>query len=125
MLTLVEQAQEKDVEANFATRTGRFREELVRYLEETRPATLVLGSSKPGTAYLDADKLDRLVQEIEEQTGVPVELIQVSGRVVRDQAIKVVGPALAGDALLITASHCAIVGHLILASRPTGKHHRR
>ena len=75
MLTLVEQAQEKDIEADFATRKGRFREELLRYLEETRPATLVLGSSKPGTAYLDADKLDHLVQEIEEQTDVLVELI--------------------------------------------------
>lgn len=75
MLTLVEQAQEKGVEADFATRKGRFRDELVRYLEETHPATLVLGRPKPGTAYLDASSLDRLTQEIEEQTGVSVELI--------------------------------------------------
>ena len=75
MLTLVEQAQKKGVEANFATRKGRFRDELMRYLEETRPATLVLGRPKPGTAYLDAGSLDRLIQEIKEQTGVSVELI--------------------------------------------------
>jgi nucleotide-binding universal stress UspA family protein len=75
MLTLVEKAQEKGIEADFAVRKGRFRDELLRYLEETRPAMLVLGSPKPGTAYLDVSSLDRLTQEIEEQTGVPVELV--------------------------------------------------
>ncbi|MCP4537651.1 MAG: universal stress protein [Chloroflexi bacterium] len=75
MLTLVEQAQAEGIKADFATRKGRFRDELVRYLEETHPATLVLGRPKPGTAYLDASSLDRLTQEIKEQTGVSVELI--------------------------------------------------
>ncbi|MBU0704584.1 MAG: universal stress protein [Chloroflexi bacterium] len=75
MLTLVEKAQEAGVEADFAVRPGRFRDELLRYLEETRPATLVLGSPQPNTAHLDAQKMSHLAQEIEEQTGVLVELI--------------------------------------------------
>ena len=75
MTALVEQAQGEGIEADFAVRPGRFREELLRYLEETRPATLVLGSPRPDTAHLDAQKISRLAQEIEEQTGVPIELI--------------------------------------------------
>jgi len=75
MLTFVEKAQEQGVEADFAVRKARFRDGLLCYLEETQPAMLVLGSSKPGTACLDASSLDKLVQEIEEQTGVPVELV--------------------------------------------------
>ena len=72
MLTLVEQAQEEGIEADFAVRKGRFRDELLRYLEETHPAMLVLGSPKPGTACLDSNSLDRLVQEVTEQIGIPV-----------------------------------------------------
>jgi nucleotide-binding universal stress UspA family protein len=75
MLTLVEKAQEFGVEADFAVRQGRFREELLGFLEETRPAVLVLGSPKAGTALLDWSRLEHLMQEIEEQTGVRVELI--------------------------------------------------
>ncbi len=74
MLTFAEKAQEQGVEADFAVRKARFRDGLLHYLEETRPAMLVLGSSKPGTAYLNAGSLDKLMREIEEQTGVPVEL---------------------------------------------------
>ena len=75
MTTLVEQAHAEGIEADFAVRPGRFRDELLRYLEETRPATLVLGSPRPDTAHLDAQTISRLTQEIEEQTGTPVELI--------------------------------------------------
>jgi nucleotide-binding universal stress UspA family protein len=75
MLTFAERAREEGIEANCAVRKAHFREGLLRYLEETRPATLVLGSSKPGTAYLDAGKLDKLKHEIEGQTGVSVELV--------------------------------------------------
>lgn len=75
MLTLVEQAQEQGVKADSAVCQGRFRDELLRYLGETRPTMLVLGSPKPGTAHLDSGSLDRLTKEIEEQTGVQVELI--------------------------------------------------
>ncbi len=75
MLTLVEQAQEKGIEADFAVREGRFRDELLRYLEETRPSTLVLGSPQKDTGFFDPRKLSRLAQEIEEQTGVAVELM--------------------------------------------------
>jgi nucleotide-binding universal stress UspA family protein len=72
MLTLVEQAQAEGVEADFAVRQGRFRDELLSYLEETQPAALVLGSPKPGTARLDSPSMTRLMEEIKEQTGVPV-----------------------------------------------------
>ena len=72
MLTLVEQAQEEGVEADFAVRKGRFRDELLRYLEETHPAMLVLGSPKPGTACMDASSLDHLMQDVREQTGISV-----------------------------------------------------
>lgn len=75
MTTLVERAREEGIEADFAVRPGRFRDELLRYLEETHPAALVLGSPRPDTAHLDAQKMSRLRQEIEEQTDVPVELI--------------------------------------------------
>jgi hypothetical protein len=75
MLTLVEKAQDFGVEADYAVRQGRFREELVGYLEEMRPAVLVLGSPKAGTALLDWTRLEHLMQEIEEQTGVRVELV--------------------------------------------------
>ena len=74
MLTLVEKAQEEGVEASFAVREGRFRDELLRYLAETRPAVLVLGRPQPDTGFFDLRSLSRLVQEIEKQTGVPVEL---------------------------------------------------
>jgi nucleotide-binding universal stress UspA family protein len=72
MMTLVEQAQAEGVEADFAVRQGRFQDELLCYLEETRPAMLVLGSPKPGTACLDESSLDHLMQEIKEQTDIPV-----------------------------------------------------
>jgi nucleotide-binding universal stress UspA family protein len=72
MMTLVEQAQAEGVEADFAVRQGRFRDELLCYLEETHPAMLVLGSPKPGTACLDESSLNHLMQEIKEQTGIPV-----------------------------------------------------
>jgi nucleotide-binding universal stress UspA family protein len=75
MLTLVEKAQGEGIEADSAVRKGRFRDELLRYLEETRPAMLVLGSPKPGTAYLDTSRLNKLAQEIEAQTDVPVKLV--------------------------------------------------
>ena len=74
MLTLVEKAQEEGVEASFAVREGRFRDELLRYLAETRPAVLVLGRPQPDTGFFDPRKLSRLAQEIEEQSGVPAEL---------------------------------------------------
>jgi nucleotide-binding universal stress UspA family protein len=76
MLTLVERAQQSGVEADFAVRQGRFREELLRYLEETRPAMLVLGTPQKDTGFFDQRKIARLAQEIEEQTGVPVKLVQ-------------------------------------------------
>jgi nucleotide-binding universal stress UspA family protein len=75
MLTLVEQAQGEGVKADSAVCQGRFRDELLRYLEETQPVMLVLGSPKPDTAHLDSGSLDRLAQEIEGQTGVPVKLV--------------------------------------------------
>jgi nucleotide-binding universal stress UspA family protein len=74
MMTLVEKAQGEGIEADYAVRQGHFRDELMRYLEETHPALLVLGSSKPGTAHLDVDRLHSLMQKVEEQTGVLVEL---------------------------------------------------
>jgi nucleotide-binding universal stress UspA family protein len=74
MLTLVEQAQAEGIEAGFAVREGRFRDELLHYLEETRPAMLVLGRPQSDTGFFDPRKLSRLAEEIEEQTGVPVEL---------------------------------------------------
>ena len=75
MMTLVERAQGEGVEADFAVRQGGFREEVVSYLEEAHPAALVLGRPQEGTARLDLDKLNRLAQEIEEQTAVPVKLV--------------------------------------------------
>jgi nucleotide-binding universal stress UspA family protein len=75
MMTLVERAQGEGVEADYAVRQGGFREEVVSYLEEAHPAMLVLGSPQEGTARLNLDKLNRLSQEIEEQTGVPVRLV--------------------------------------------------
>ncbi|HDD25422.1 MAG TPA: universal stress protein [Chloroflexi bacterium] len=72
MLTLVEQAQKQGVEADFAVRKGRFRDELIAYLQEMRPSVLVLGRPKPETAYLDPDTLARLIEEIQTQTGVSV-----------------------------------------------------
>jgi nucleotide-binding universal stress UspA family protein len=74
MMTLVEKAQREGVEADYAVRQGHFRQELVGYLEEVRPVTLVLGSPKAETARLDLEKLNRLAQHVEEQTGVPVVL---------------------------------------------------
>lgn len=75
MMTLVERAQGEGVEADYAARQGGFREAVVSYLEEAHPAMLVLGRPQEGTARLDLDKLNRLAQEIEEQTGVPVKLV--------------------------------------------------
>jgi nucleotide-binding universal stress UspA family protein len=75
MMTLVEKAQTEGVEADYAVRQGRFREEVVTYLEEAHPAMLVMGRPQEGTARLDLDKLNRLTQEVEEETGVPVKLV--------------------------------------------------
>jgi nucleotide-binding universal stress UspA family protein len=74
MMTLVEQAQAEGIEADFAVRKGRFRNELLRYLEETGPAVLVLGCPQPDTCYFDPRGLSQLAQEIQEQTSVQVEL---------------------------------------------------
>jgi nucleotide-binding universal stress UspA family protein len=74
MMTLVERAQAEGVKADYAVRQGGFREEVVSYLEEVHPTMLVLGRPQEGTAHLDLDKLNRLTQEIEEGTGVPVKL---------------------------------------------------
>lgn len=76
MLTLVEKAQGAGVEADFAVRQGRFREELLGYLEETHPAMLVLGTPQKDTGFFDQSKISGLAREIEEQTGVPVKLVQ-------------------------------------------------
>lgn len=72
MTTLVERAKEEGIEADFAVRQGRFRDELLCYLEETHPAMLVLGSPKPGTACLDESSLNHLMQEVTEQANIPV-----------------------------------------------------
>ena len=47
---------------------------MLRYLEETGPAMLVLGCPQSDTSHFDASGLSRLVQEIKEQTGVQVDL---------------------------------------------------
>ena len=75
MLTLVERALSEGVEADYAVRQGGLRERLVSYLEETHPAVLVLGRPLEGTARLNLDRLNRLVEELEEQTGVSVMLV--------------------------------------------------
>jgi nucleotide-binding universal stress UspA family protein len=75
MMTLVEQAQAGGVEADFAVREGRFEAQLLRYLVETRPATLILGCPQPDTCLLEPAILSRVAQEVEEQTGVQVELL--------------------------------------------------
>jgi nucleotide-binding universal stress UspA family protein len=74
MMTLVEQAQAEGVEADFAVRKGRFRDELLHYLEETRPAVLVLGCPQPDTCYFDPRGISQLAQEVQELTDVQVEL---------------------------------------------------
>ena len=74
MMTLVEQAQEEGIEADFAVRQGRFREELLHYVREASPAALVLGCPQPDTCYLDPRRLSKLAEEITEQTGIAVEL---------------------------------------------------
>ena len=75
MATLVERAQAQGVEADAAVREGRFRAELLRYVEETRPETVVLGCPQPGTCFLDPGSLSELAWEIDERTGVEVELL--------------------------------------------------
>jgi hypothetical protein len=75
MMRLVEQAQAAGVEADFAVRVGRFEGQLLRYLAESRPATLVLGCPQPDTCLLEPTILSRLAQKVEEQTGVQVELL--------------------------------------------------
>jgi nucleotide-binding universal stress UspA family protein len=75
MMTLVEQAQARGIEADFAVREGRFEDQLLRYLVETRPAMLILGCPQPDTCLLEPTILSRLAQKIEEQTGVQVELL--------------------------------------------------
>jgi nucleotide-binding universal stress UspA family protein len=75
MMRLVDQAQATGVEADFAVRQGRFEDQLLRYLVETRPAMLILGCPQPDTCLLEPTILSRLAQKIEEQTGVQVELL--------------------------------------------------
>jgi nucleotide-binding universal stress UspA family protein len=74
MMTLVEQAQEAGVEADFAVRKGRFRDELLGYLEEASPEVLVLGCPQPDTCYFDPRGLSQLAREVHDLTGVQVEL---------------------------------------------------
>lgn len=75
MMTLVEQAQAEGVEADFAVRVGRFEDQLLRYLVETRAAMLILGCPQPDTCLLEPTILSRLAQRVEEQTGVQVEML--------------------------------------------------
>ena len=75
MNTLVERARAKGVEADFAVRVGRLEEELLRYLEETRAAILILGCPQPDTCLLEPTSLSRLAQRVQEQTGAQVEML--------------------------------------------------
>jgi nucleotide-binding universal stress UspA family protein len=75
MMTLVEQAQARGIEADFAVCEGRFEDQLLRYLVETRPAMLILGCPQPDTCLLEPPILSHLAQKVEEQTGVRVELL--------------------------------------------------
>ena len=75
MMRLVDQAQTEGVEADFAVRQGRFEDQLLRHLVETRPATLILGCPQPDTCLLEPPILSRVAQEVEEQTGVQVEML--------------------------------------------------
>jgi nucleotide-binding universal stress UspA family protein len=75
MMRLVDQAQAAGVEADFAVRQGRFEDQLLRYLVETRPAMLILGCPQPDTCLLEPTILSHLAQKVEEQTGVQVEML--------------------------------------------------
>jgi nucleotide-binding universal stress UspA family protein len=75
MIRLVDRAQEEGVEADFAVRQGRFEDQLLRYLVETRPATLILGCPQPDTCLLEPPILARVAREVERQTGVQVEML--------------------------------------------------
>jgi nucleotide-binding universal stress UspA family protein len=75
MMTLVERAQAEGVEADFAVREGRFEDQLLRYLVETRAAMLILGCPQPDTCLLEPAILSRLAQRVEEQTGMQVEML--------------------------------------------------
>jgi nucleotide-binding universal stress UspA family protein len=75
MLRLVDQAQAVGVKADFAVRQGRFEDQLLRYLVETRPAVLILGCPQPDTCLMEPTMLSRLAQEVEERTGVQVVML--------------------------------------------------
>jgi len=75
MLRLVDRAQAAGVKADFAVRQGRFEDQLLSHLEETRPAVLILGCPQPDTCVMEPTMLSRLAQEIEEQTAVQVEML--------------------------------------------------
>jgi nucleotide-binding universal stress UspA family protein len=75
MMRLVDQAQAAGVEADFAVRQGHFEDQLLRYLIETRPATLILGCPQPDTCLLEPPILARVAQKVERQTGVQVEML--------------------------------------------------
>jgi nucleotide-binding universal stress UspA family protein len=75
MLTLVERAEQEGVAAEYAVRQGEFRAQLISYLQERQPGLLVLGCPLPDSCYFQRDALNALARQVEEETGVKVELM--------------------------------------------------
>lgn len=66
----LEKAEKKDVKAETAIRTGSVKEELRKFLRESKADQLLIGMEKRG--LLDRHLLKTSSKELEEITGVPV-----------------------------------------------------
>lgn len=75
MIGLVEKAESQGVDANYSVLHGHFKEELLRYVAENRPTTLVLGCPRPETCRVDLLRLTELGEEIRTETGVEVDIV--------------------------------------------------
>jgi nucleotide-binding universal stress UspA family protein len=80
LLTIaVERAEAAGVIAQTAIAHGQLEENLIKAVIENETTLLVMGTPDPETANLERQRLDSLIHNIQEATGVHVMLVEQSG----------------------------------------------
>lgn len=70
-------AENAQVASEVIIREGQIRDELCRFLEERSASLLLLGAPRgTTTAHFGDDAVEQLAQEIQDHSGVPVEIVR-------------------------------------------------
>ena len=71
-----QRAERAGISADNAIRDGSVKEEIERFLRESEADVLMLGAPRGTSPVFGDDAIEHFAQEIEDDTGVPVELIR-------------------------------------------------